>query len=1024
MPVFKKHIFFLFISFFLSVSLFAQDHGFFNQTWLEQGLSQSSIISIIQDKQGFMWFATQDGLNRYDGKNMDHFNFKPFAKQSISGDDIYAICIRDSFLFLLNDKGLDKINLADLSITNLKKESADKSPVFFRCWSINNNIYLMNREGLFLCSVNSNNEYATTAIEFRDSALKGNPPVFALCGDKDQNIYAASTAGIFIQKKGGKYFERFLSGGNTKHPEELITCIAYSEGCIYYTGNSTLFCHRLETNSTHSMTLNETNSISSLLVDRKGNIWMGTNLQGVFVAGISEKDSLYLKKHFSKTGNRFGLQSSQIASLYQNTNSNDDIVWIGSRDAGAFNFSYSKNSFSIPTSFVSSSDPNYFGITKDKDGIIWAGYSSGILCLNRELKSYSFIGLSDPLRRINRPVEAICTDENNNVWFGYGNSLYLIDKKSKIYIQKVPELISSKGNQVSKIIPLNKEELLICTSRGLVQYNTRTNDVKQISEMIIADKSVKIENVSSFLSDSKKNWWIGGSAGVYCLKKDGNSFLLKHDNNDSNSILSNRVMDIKEAPGGEILLATTKGLSIVDATGKKVRNIFSAKNLVNNFIYGVLGDENGKFWMSTNFGLSVFDAKSGQFKSYTASDGIVINEFNSGGFFRAADGELLFGGLGGIVSIYPKEQVLNKNVSSIILRKIITPEYTRGGNDLSPLKLTYWQNDIYFEFSVPDYSGEGNVDLYYRFNNKDTNLIKVTTSKLFALSFINIAPGRYDLEVLAINKEGARSFPFKYSFTVNDPFWTTWWFYFIFVTLTVLTSWLIYRSRLRRKIEYIQQIEQIRKDENEKVRKAATLDLHDEFGNGLTRISMLIEMIKLQISNENSEAQKLLDVISQNSGRLYQGTKDFIWSINPGKDNMYEIIIRIKDYADEVFYGTNINFKLSGLDENLKELKQTPTAGRNIAMIFKESLSNILKHAKASNVQLSVVQDSDNITLELEDDGIGFEMKDYKNSFGLSNIQQRAMRSSATLSISSVPAQGTRIKLNITFKNKEDDSNT
>lgn len=92
-------------------------------------------------------------------------------------------------------------------------------------------------------------------------------------------------------------------------------------------------------------------------------------------------------------------------------------------------------------------------------------------------------------------------------------------------------------------------------------------------------------------------------------------FLLKHDNNDSNSILSNRVMDIKEAPGGEILLATTKGLSIVDAAGKKVRNIFSAKNLVNNFIYGVLGDENGKFWMSTNFGLSVFDAS--QFKSYT-----------------------------------------------------------------------------------------------------------------------------------------------------------------------------------------------------------------------------------------------------------------------------------------------------------------------------------------------------------------------------------------------------------------------
>jgi signal transduction histidine kinase len=181
-------------------------------------------------------------------------------------------------------------------------------------------------------------------------------------------------------------------------------------------------------------------------------------------------------------------------------------------------------------------------------------------------------------------------------------------------------------------------------------------------------------------------------------------------------------------------------------------------------------------------------------------------------------------------------------------------------------------------------------------------------------------------------------------------------------------------------------------------------------------------MIKLQISKENNEAQKLLDVISQNSGRLYQGTKDFIWSINPGKDNVYEIIIRVKDYADEVFYGTKINFELVGLSESLISIKQSPTAGRNIAMIFKESLSNILKHAKANSVTLSVQEKEDRVCLVLEDNGIGFEMKDYKNSFGLSNIHQRAMRSSAEIKIESIKDKGTKIILTVFTKTKEDDN--
>jgi signal transduction histidine kinase len=294
----------------------------------------------------------------------------------------------------------------------------------------------------------------------------------------------------------------------------------------------------------------------------------------------------------------------------------------------------------------------------------------------------------------------------------------------------------------------------------------------------------------------------------------------------------------------------------------------------------------------------------------------------------------------------------------------------------------------------------------------------VNPSQLLSLSFIDLAPGTYRLEVIAVNKEGARSLPYAFTFIIGDPFWSTWWFYLILVLITVLASWMIYRVRLKRKIAYIQQIEQIRKDENEKVRKAAALDLHDEFGNGLTRISMLIEMIKINIPRENRDAHNLLDLITQNSGRLYQGTKDFIWSINPGKDNLYEIAIRVKDYADELFHGTSVTFELQGLREDLRHIRQTPTAGRNIAMIFKESLSNVLKHAKASHVCFTVRIDRENVYMVLSDNGTGFEMKNYKNSFGINNIQQRANRLAAAINIKSELNKGTEIILALSLNGK------
>jgi signal transduction histidine kinase len=232
-------------------------------------------------------------------------------------------------------------------------------------------------------------------------------------------------------------------------------------------------------------------------------------------------------------------------------------------------------------------------------------------------------------------------------------------------------------------------------------------------------------------------------------------------------------------------------------------------------------------------------------------------------------------------------------------------------------------------------------------------------------------------------------------------------------------SYLIYRNRLRNKIAHLREIQNIRQEENEKVRKAAALDLHDEFGNGLTRISMLVEMARIKIPKESTDSLKLMDIISENSSRLYQGTKDFIWSINPGNDNLFEIIIRIKDFGDELFYGTGVNFEIVGLNDELKKIRQLPGTGRNIAMIYKEALSNITKHSKADNVRFTIEQSPTEIILTLKDNGKGFDQKQNKNSFGISNMHQRASRIGASIKINSIPGNGSEIELTLQKTNLE-----
>ena len=214
---------------------------------------------------------------------------------------------------------------------------------------------------------------------------------------------------------------------------------------------------------------------------------------------------------------------------------------------------------------------------------------------------------------------------------------------------------------------------------------------------------------------------------------------------------------------------------------------------------------------------------------------------------------------------------------------------------------------------------------------------------------------------------------------------------------------------MQKKIHQLLEHEKIRNSEREKVREELSRDFHDELGHKLTRISIYARNL---IKKKNSGAVELIDElekVNETSQSLHLGAKDLIWSLNPGEDTLYDTVIRLKDFGDDLFDKTEINFSAKGISEDFKSIKLPMEWKRHLTLIFKESMNNILKYAECENVLFQIEIENKKLIIELSDDGKGFELNGDSNGYGLNNIKKRAENILGEISIVSKKEEGTRI---------------
>jgi ligand-binding sensor domain-containing protein/signal transduction histidine kinase len=772
--------------------------------------------------------------------------------------------------------------------------------------------------------------------------------------------------------------------------------------------------------------------INLIMEDREGHLWVGGENNALFIESeLSEHKFDQIKEDIS-----YDIQQNPLiySCIYQNRN--EDILWIGTDISGVRKLTTTSRNFENITSNKKEGNGiinnAVFSIFKDSKGVKWVGTIEGLSISFDNSHFYNY-GKSKKLEPLSdQKIRAFEEDQFGNIWIGTSNGLVQLKRKKadlKNLKKKDLNLFKSDYNNpntlpsdyIYDIHHASDNTLWIATSKGICIYHPKSKSFERIPYLPQNYYNQNAFNIQSLYEDGLGNIWLSTLGGLHRISPKNGSYEYGHffhDPLDTASICSDKVSHILYASDGNYWVATAHGLNklSINNSQSSFEYIGIEKGLPNEFIYSIFEQPNGILWMSSNMGIIKYDIQDKTFKNFIREDGIQSNEFNIGAFFKDSDGKICFGGIAGLTEFYPNRIRENKHEPAVYISSI-----KRFGKELYSLEnstinqkvlLESDENSFTVEFVALDYTNPQRNQYAYMLSNVDQNWIRLGTRR--SVNFSQLNPGNYTFKIKGSNNNGIwNETPKELEFTIERPFWLSYQFYIVCLLLLLIAIYLIYRKRLNDQIQYVLEIEQVKQTIHENVRKKAAADFHDEMGHYLTRINVLTEVLKQRISNTSDDIKGIADSIGEQSHKLYNGTRDFIWTINPDNNSIYELGIRLKDFGDELTLDTNINFKIIGLNDSFKDISISTDFARHMVLIFKEGINNAVKHSGAQKIELEFNDlsiDKSPIII-LRDDGVGIDLNESIKGNGIKNMRKRAKKINAQLEILTLSPQGTMIVL-------------
>lgn len=1004
----KTRLFFL-LSILAVNSLLCQNFSESNQLKFkkysqEEGLSQSSVLCILQDSKGYMWFGTRDGLNNYDGHKFKTYRYNYKDKKSISnsfikclfedknGDiwvgtnnglnrfdsheerferykcfdqennlsdnEIWSIASAgDNFLWVGTNSGLEKLNIQTKERVHVVGYSNDllKNQIRSLFLTSTNDLWICNRRNIVIYNDGRKEfkEVPYPETQIRKSSKNYMPIIFE---DKNNSIWLGYRDGLALFNAKKSEFEHFKIEGSKIAAiynevraiyEDLFGNLwvgTYNGLCIVDKQKKTIKRYVHDEKNKNSLSQN---SIFSIVGDTKGDVWVGT-----YAGGVNYFDrSLDLFKNYDIGIDCNKLNYKVISSIVEDSHRN---LWIGTEGGGinfldkrTGRFTYYTHNKNNPNSI---STNNVKAILQTKKGSFWIGtHDGGLNFFNPTEKDSKFVKYknnpNDNLSLSNDRVISLFEDTNENIWVGTsGGGLNLFNTVNKVFL-RIKDTERLIGEIVFGISETHEKEiLLISGNKGLVKININTKKMSPVEYKEQNEEENSIITLCAY-EDKQHNLWIGTEGnGLFCYNSEAG----------------------------------------------RITNYLTEDGLPSLVIYSILADDYNNLWFSTNKGLSRLDLTTHQFKNFDVSDGLPINEFNYNSRIKLANKELMFGSTNGVVFFNPNKIVENSFIPPVYVTSfsVNNQPYLSGIDMNEEIILKHNQNVFSFDFIALSYSKSDKNKYAYMLEGFDDDWNYIGNKK--SATYTNLDAGNYIFKVKASNSDGLWNEKGQsISIKILPPFWKTWWAYLIYSISIATVLFLIRRYSLLRANEKNElKQERLEKEKIEEINRLK-LELFTNISHDLrTPLTLILGPLQRMLSDKegSQKIQKQHQIMYRNANVLLQLVNQLLdfrksetgkLKLKASKNDIVVFIDDIKKSFEEMADYREIDFSLKSTNSHIHIWFDA----MNLKKVFFNLLSNSFKFTpnKGSvKIKIATINKKNNtfVRIEIKDTGKGIPKKD------------------------------------------------
>lgn len=961
----------------------------FDNIGITEGLSQSTINEIVQDRQGYIWISTEDGVNRYDGYQFRIFRYEENNMHSLPNSRVYAmhedqegnlwfVCMNGIGVYRPSTNTFDRIAYPQPTVsfrhTPRIMETAHELLV-----GEDRALYRINKQ--------------TRRLSQTDLLLPGDDP-YVLCKYNETTL-------LFTRNSQELYTYDLAT--RKSHPYPLPCSLDHIGGIkriaparlLVFGRHSFVIYDTLRKTCAPYMSFKDFELYRSAVFDNNGLLWMGTNEGLLRIDTQTTQYTLFR----NVPSDPLSLAGNTIRCILKDRSG---ILWIGTNEGGISRLVFNKFKFTS-ISRLGGNVPGYMdkgvlSFAEDDQDNMWMGSEVGSINIcNSTMQQITRLHASSGCDLGANYILGLII-RNGTLYYGHDDGVGMISVQTR---QRTGDALVQRDCYIHKFYNDSRGRLWACAGPNLYKLDPARNKFERYP------LPFPTKYLDDLIEDDQHNLWLGMTPGLVKFNTETGKFTDYGAKFPQLIALSGSVAAFSKDRQGKIWMGVNeRGLLEYLADKDSFRVHGTAEGLPDLVVYASACDTFNRVWLSTNAGISCFDPQKNTFTNYHMSDGLQSNEFNGRAVYKDHKARLWFGGVNGCSIIDPAHIYINKAPPHPQITSFKVFEKERDYYDAlvhhQPLRIREADNYFTIEYSAMDYTNA--AENKYRIKLEGFDQDWRPLSKAHTVSYTNLDAGHYTFKVIAYNNDGIPAeHVLELPIYIVPPFWKTGWFYTLMVLVIVASAYSFYRYR----------INELKKEI--RLRTTIASDLHDDVGATLSSIKMLSAILEPKIGAEHTEARGLVSTISSRAATTLEAMSDIVWSINPKNDELENVVLRMKTYTAELLDDTDIDYRFRIAPE-LGHLKLNQQQRKETYLIFKEALNNILKYAAADKIEISLVRNAHHFTLQLQDNGKGFDPQQTTASLsgnGLKNMHQRAAAIGAVLDIQSSPGQGTLVALRV-----------